>query len=348
MEGIYVKCNDDVLIHHGVKNQKWGVRRYQNKDGSLTALGKAHLKDPSVGGRAVGGGDVSEDKKKDKKKEKELSDKEINKYSSDVARGDYGNWGDRVDRLKKKGLSANDIIKIQGKVNESLGVKGGASKQFQDLVKSKFPKTETKKPAQTKKATSTNKTAAKTKTSTKKAAKPKKRNSEIRKQFDYTTKVFKAAAKKQKKVKHSDTGNAYVKIYDDYLEHHGIKGQKWGVRRYQNADGSLTAAGKSRYGDKPKKAGSSDSTKQEKSSPRERAKSMSDQELRDKTNRINLENNYINAMDRNSALYKNGKTKTDLYIEKLEKMNRAGNAIKGIVVSANTISRILKSNKKEN
>lgn len=31
------------------------------------------------------------------------------------------------------------------------------------------------------------------------------------------------------------------------LYHHGIKGQRWGVRRYQNADGSLTAAGKKRY-----------------------------------------------------------------------------------------------------
>lgn len=30
------------------------------------------------------------------------------------------------------------------------------------------------------------------------------------------------------------------------LEHHGIKGQKWGIRRYQNPDGSLTTAGKKR------------------------------------------------------------------------------------------------------
>lgn len=31
------------------------------------------------------------------------------------------------------------------------------------------------------------------------------------------------------------------------LYHHGVKGQKWGVRRYQYADGSLTPAGKKRY-----------------------------------------------------------------------------------------------------
>ena len=33
------------------------------------------------------------------------------------------------------------------------------------------------------------------------------------------------------------------------LQHHGVKGMKWGVRRYQNADGTLTAAGKKKYGD---------------------------------------------------------------------------------------------------
>ena len=35
--------------------------------------------------------------------------------------------------------------------------------------------------------------------------------------------------------------------YTDSLMHHGIKGMHWGVRRFQNANGSLTAAGKKRY-----------------------------------------------------------------------------------------------------
>lgn len=40
----------------------------------------------------------------------------------------------------------------------------------------------------------------------------------------------------------------YQIIYSDELYHHGIKGQKWGIRRYQNEDGTLTPDGRRRYG----------------------------------------------------------------------------------------------------
>ncbi|RHT38321.1 hypothetical protein DW790_05550 [Firmicutes bacterium AM31-12AC] len=44
--------------------------------------------------------------------------------------------------------------------------------------------------------------------------------------------------------------NDYVVIRDsdtEELYHHGVKGMKWGVRRYRNKDGSITEAGKKRY-----------------------------------------------------------------------------------------------------
>ena len=39
----------------------------------------------------------------------------------------------------------------------------------------------------------------------------------------------------------------YYLVSQDYLMHHGVKGMKWGVRRYQNKNGTLTAEGRKRY-----------------------------------------------------------------------------------------------------
>ena len=42
MENVYVITSNGELYHYGVKGMKWGIRRYQNKDGSLTPAGKKH------------------------------------------------------------------------------------------------------------------------------------------------------------------------------------------------------------------------------------------------------------------------------------------------------------------
>lgn len=77
------------------------------------------------------------------------------------------------------------------------------------------------------------------------------------------------------------------------LKHWGIKGMKWGVRRYQNKDGSLTPAGKKRYSDGSTSSSSTSKSSQTPQQPKKKTVSeMSDQELRDAVNRLRLEQDY--------------------------------------------------------
>jgi len=78
------------------------------------------------------------------------------------------------------------------------------------------------------------------------------------------------------------------------LTHHGILGMKWGRRRYQNKDGSLTAAGKKRYGDD----GPEDTVEQKKARILKNLNAedvyknrdlFSNKEIQDLTNRLNNE-----------------------------------------------------------
>lgn len=94
-------------------------------------------------------------------------------------------------------------------------------------------------------------------------------------------------------------------VTSNELTHYGILGQKWGVRRFQNADRTWTEEGKIRYG----KSSNSSNQKEKKLTRKQkklasyhpdylkvhdkkRVYELSDQELRDRVNRLNMEKNY--------------------------------------------------------
>lgn len=60
----------------------------------------------------------------------------------------------------------------------------------------------------------------------------------------------------------------------DSIQHHGIIGQKWGIRRYQNEDGTLTAAGKARLEKKDEKWAKKKSDKITETAQRKSAKEL--------------------------------------------------------------------------
>lgn len=76
------------------------------------------------------------------------------------------------------------------------------------------------------------------------------------------------------------------------LAHWGIKGMKWGRRRYQNADGSLTPAGKKRYDDSHEDYRRAHDNK--------KVSQMSDRELQARNNRLQMEQNYARLTQKTS------------------------------------------------
>ena len=96
---------------------------------------------------------------------------------------------------------------------------------------------------------------------------------------------------------------------DAELYHYGIRGMRWGIRRYQNKDGTLTAAGKkraakleSKYEKVTGKKLNSTSETHSNSSVKKKISDMSDDELRTKTARLQAERNYLDLQKQISSL----------------------------------------------
>lgn len=107
MENTYVLTTNGELFHWGVKGMKWGVRRYQNKDGSLTPRGRKRQKELSADEKERAS------RKNDLKNRRTMSDAELRK---------------KIERLKMekefKNLTNEDINSGKTFVHEIMSSAG--------------------------------------------------------------------------------------------------------------------------------------------------------------------------------------------------------------------------------
>lgn len=149
-----------------------------------------------------------------------------------------------------------------------------------------------------------------------------------------------------------------------YLVHHGIKGQRWGVRRFQNEDGTLTELGKKRYstveelekdyrtadaqGAKTILEGTSKSLdiagdtignigrNKSKTIKTKSYEDLSDDELRKKINRLNMEKNY-GELTGDTKKVRSGADWTREILQTTGAVVAIGASIAGTIVAINQI-----------
>ena len=127
---IIYRENEEELEHHGIKGMHWGVRRYQNPDGSLTAAGKLHYRIESVTGTYDPKGNnpyVSERRKKNRLKEIEEAEqrKQKEQKRSEI----------RKDLHKKYDQSEQEVEYYEKESQKALKKRDRAEEKAEEYLK---------------------------------------------------------------------------------------------------------------------------------------------------------------------------------------------------------------------
>ena len=228
------------LTHHGIKGQKWGVRRFQNEDGSLTEYGKKYNPNqPSEASQPMFDARVkyaAANSRKDRKQAtKEFKDaKKLFKQEIKVAQKEERTISKEIGKLKK--LKTNDKGQYINKNGEVLSEQVlGAAQNYETLKK-------IKRESGNKRLNKVQYRRDYISLGDKYVRTVKyKRYNEVKPLTKHDKNLLIAYSRIQKL--------GFENMHEPYLTHHGIKGQRWGIRRFQKKDGTLTAAGKRRADD---------------------------------------------------------------------------------------------------
>ena len=293
-------AHSDELMHHGALGMKWGIRRYQNEDGTLTAEGQARY------GGKTHVDELDEDELNDLHAAREYQHKKklaigiglgvgaaaaITAGATWLARRSQQRTNTLNQQNRQNDRNVAELIDIlDSKPSDSRTNKGTViDAVFKDVKKTDYhmhqpdkvkpnlfslpaPKSSINassyhmhEPNRVKPNLFSLPAPKSSKAYVKNGALYQYRNGKetllgggSNSRYEYTTnssgQILRTVKKNFKPswLRHADTSDylvfreAYFSSFDT-LAHHGIKGQKWGVRRYQDQNGTLTSEGKERY-----------------------------------------------------------------------------------------------------
>ena len=245
--------NENTLEHHGILGQKWGLRRYQNDDGTLTEAGRLRY------GGKTHVDELDEDELNDFHAAREYQHKKKLAIGIGLGVGAAAAATVGATWLARRSQQRTGTLNQQNRKNDKNIA------ELIDVLDSKPSTYHMHEPDRVKPNLFSLPAPKPSKAYVKDGALYQYRNGKetllgggANSRYEYTTnsagQILRTVKKNFKPswLGHADASDylvfreMYLSSFDT-LAHHGIKGQKWGVRRYQDQNGNMTAEGKQRY-----------------------------------------------------------------------------------------------------